>query len=168
MDFAPGVFDIMIANKPDNRSNTTLAKQLAYYVVIYSPFQMACDLPENYEKNLAAFQFIRDVPTDWEDTKVLNGEIGEYITVVRKDRNSDKWFLGSISNQKSRELVIDLSFLDKDKKYKAQVYADGVMTDWKTHPTIISISEIDVDSSLKLKIRLAPGGGQAICFYPVK
>jgi alpha-glucosidase len=167
MDFTPGVFDIMIKEKPNNRSNTTLAKQLAFYVVIYSPFQMACDLPENYEANLEPFQFIRDVPTDWEDTKVLNGEIGEYVTIVRKAKNSEQWFLGSITNEKSRDLLIDLSFLDNGKKYKAQVYADGVTTHWKNNPLTISISEIDVNSNSILKIRLAPGGGQAICFYPV-
>jgi alpha-glucosidase len=167
MDFTPGVFDIMIKEKPNNRSNTTLAKQLAFYVVIYSPFQMACDLPENYEANLEPFQFIRDVPTDWDDTKVLNGEIGEYVTIVRKAKNSDQWFLGSITNEKSRDLLIDLSFLEKGKKYKAQIYADGVTTHWKSNPLTISISEIDVNSNSRLKIRLAPGGGQAICFYPV-
>jgi len=166
MDFTPGVFDIMIKDKPNNRSNTTLAKQLAYYVVIYSPFQMACDLPENYEKNLDAFQFIRDVVTDWEDTKVLNAEIGQFVTIARKDRHSDRWFLGSITNEKSRELLIDLSFLDKGKNYKAQIYADGLMTHWKTNPTMISISDIVVESGSKLKIKLAPGGGQAICFVP--
>ncbi len=167
MDFTPGVFDIMIKNKPNNRVNTTLAKQLAYYVIIYSPFQMACDIPENYEANLPAFQFIRDVVTDWEDTKVLNAEIGEYLTIVRKDRNADQWFLGSITNEKAREIEIELSFLDKDKKYKAQIYADGLNADWKTNPMAIDISEIEVDNNTKLHIKLAPGGGQAIRLYPV-
>ena len=166
MDFTPGVFDIKIKEKPNNQANTTIARQLAYYVVIYSPFQMACDLPENYEENPEPFQFIRDVPTDWEDTKVLNGEIGEYITVVRKARNSDQWFLGSITNEKSRDLIIDLGFLDKNRKYHAQIYADGATAHWKSNPLPISISEIDVTSETKLKIKLAPGGGQAICFYP--
>jgi alpha-glucosidase len=168
MDFTPGVFDIMIKQKPNNRSNTTLAKQLAYYVTIYSPFQMACDLPENYEANLKPFQFIRDVVTDWDDTKVLNAEIGEYFTIVRKARNSNEWFLGSITNEKPREFEVGLSFLDLDKKYKAQIYADGPDADWKTKPLSIQISEIEVDSNSKLKIKLAPGGGQAIRFYPIK
>jgi alpha-glucosidase len=168
MDFTPGVFDIMIKNQPNNRANTTLAKQLAYYVVIYSPFQMACDLPENYEANPDAFQFIRDVGTNWEDTKVLNAEIGQYITIARKERNSDRWFLGSITNEKGRDIIIDLSFLDKDKKYKARIYADGASTNWKSNPYPISISTIDVKSKLKLQIRLAPGGGQAISFYPAE
>jgi alpha-glucosidase len=165
MDYTPGVFDIMIKSKPNNRSNTTLAKQLAFYVTIYSPFQMACDIPENYEANLLAFQFIRDVVTDWDDTKVLNAEIGEYITTVRKARNTNEWFLGSITNDQAREFEIELNFLDKDKKYKAQVYADGDDADWKTNPLSIKISEIDVDASTKLKIKLAAGGGQAIRFY---
>jgi alpha-glucosidase len=168
MDFTPGVFDIMIKEKPDNRANTTLAKQLAYYVVIYSPFQMACDLPENYENNPQPFQFIRDVPTDWEDTKVLNAEIGEYVTIVRKDRNSNDWYLGSITDEKSRNLLIDLNFLEKGKKYKAQIYADGASANWRNNPYQISISEIDVTSETKLKITLAAGGGQAIRFYPVE
>jgi len=168
MDYTPGVFDIMIKSKPNNRSNTTLAKQLAFYVTIYSPFQMACDIPENYEANLPAFQFIRDVVTDWDDTKVLNAEIGEYITIVRKARNTNEWFLGSITNEKAREFEIELNFLDKDKKYKAQVYADGDDADWKTNPLSIRISEIDVDANATLKFKLAPGGGQAIRFYLLK
>jgi alpha-glucosidase len=164
MDFTPGVFDILISNQPNNRSNMTLAKQLALYVVIYSPFQMACDLPEHYEEKPDAFQFIKDVVTDWDDTRVLNGEIGEYITIARKSRYSDEWFLGSITNEKPRELMIDLGFLDCNKKYIAQIYADGTSADWKSNPLQISISDIHVDCRSKLKIKLAPGGGQAIRF----
>jgi alpha-glucosidase len=168
MDFTPGVFDIMIEPQPNNRVSTTLAKQLALYVTIYAPYQMACDLPENYEANLPAFQFIRDVVTDWETTKVLNAEIGQYYTVVRKARNSDEWFLGSITNEKEREFEIDLSFLDDGKKYKAQIYADAADADWETNPTAIEITEQEVDASTKLKIKLAKGGGQAIRFVLVE
>ncbi len=167
MDYTPGVFDIMIKNQPNNRSNTTLAKQLAFYVIIYSPFQMACDLPENYEANLPAFQFILDVVTDWEDTRVLNGEIGEFLTIVRKARNSEEWFLGSITNENSREFEIDLAFLDPVKKYKAQIYADGEDADWKKNPLSMNRSEIEVDSKSILRIKLAAGGGQAIRFFPL-
>ena len=168
MDFTPGVFDIMIEPQPNNRVSTTIAKQLALYVTIYAPYQMACDLPENYKTNLSAFQFIRDVVTDWETTKVLNAEIGEYYTVVRKARNSDDWFLGSITNEKEREFEIDLNFLDEGKKYKAQIYADATDADWETNPTAIEITEQEVDIATKLKIKLAKGGGQAIRFVPVK
>ena len=168
MDFTPGVFDIMIKQRPGNRVNTTLAKQLALYVTIYSPFQMACDLPENYEANLPAFQFICDVVTDWEDTKVLNAEIGEYLTIVRKDRNSDEWFLGSITNEKEREFKIPLDFLAKDKEYIAQIYADGDEADWKTNPTAIKILEKRVNSNSILNIELAKGGGQAVRFMEVR
>lgn len=168
MDFTPGVFDIMIKQKPDNRVNTTLAKQLALYVTIYSPYQMACDLPENYEANLPAFQFIRDVVTDWEDTRVLNAQIGEYYTVVRKARNSDEWFLGSITNENAREFEIDLNFLEAGKKYKAQIYADAPDCDWETNPTAIEITEKEVDNNIKLVIKLAKGGGQAIRFFKVE
>lgn len=168
LDFTPGVFDIMINQKPDNRVNTTLAKQLALYVTIYSPYQMACDLPENYEANLPAFQFIRDVVTDWEDTRVLNAQIGEYYTVVRKARNSDEWFLGSITNENAREFEIDLNFLEAGKKYKAQIYADAPDCDWETNPTAIEITEKEVDNNIKLVIKLAKGGGQAIRFFKVE
>ncbi len=168
MDFTPGVFDIMIKPQPNNRVSTTIAKQLALYLTIYSPYQMACDLPENYEANLPAFQFIRDVVTDWETTSVLNAEIGEYYTVARKARNSDEWFLGSITNEKAREFEVDLSFLDEGKKYKAQIYADAADADWETNPTAIEISDQEVDSATKLKIELAKGGGQAIRFVPVE
>ncbi len=167
MDFTPGVFDIMIKPQPNNRVRTTLAKQLALYLTIYSPYQMACDLPENYEANLPAFQFIRDVVTDWETTKVLNAEIGEYYTVARKARNSDEWFLGSITNEKAREFEVDLSFLEEGKKYKAQIYADAADADWETNPTAIEITEQEVNSTTILKIKLAKGGGQAIRFVPV-
>lgn len=168
MDYTPGVFDIMIKNQPNNRSNTTLAKQLAFYVTIYSPFQMACDLPENYEANLPAFQFIVDVVTDWDDTRVLNAEIGEFLTVVRKARDSEEWFLGSITNEHPREFEIMTDFLSPGKKYKAQVYADGEDTHWMSNPLSINISEMVLDNTSKIMIKLAPGGGQAIRFYPTE
>ena len=168
MDFTPGVFDIMIKPQPNNRVSTTIAKQLALYVTIYAPYQMACDLPENYEVNLPAFQFIRDVVTDWETTKVLNAEIGEYYTVVRKARKSDEWFLGSITNEKEREFEIELNFLDEGTKYEAQIYADAADADWETNPTAIEITKLAVENTTKLRIKLAKGGGQAIRFVPIK
>jgi alpha-glucosidase len=163
MDFTPGIFGIMIKEKPYNRVNTTLAKQLALYVVIYSPLQMAADLPENYENN-PAFQFILDVPVDWEDTRVLNSRIGDYVTIVRKDRNSNDWYLGSVTNQEGRQFEIELSFLDNDKKYVAEIYADADETDWQTNPLAINISKQEVDMNSRMIIKLARGGGRAIRF----
>ncbi|MFZ0390781.1 MAG: glycoside hydrolase family 97 protein [Calditrichia bacterium] len=167
MDFTPGIFDIMLDDyRPDNRVNTTLAKQLALYVVIYSPLQMAADLPENYEANPEPFQFIVDVPTDWEDTRVLHARIGDYVTIVRKDRNSPDWFLGSITDENGRLLEAPLGFLDEGKTYVAEIYRDSLTTDWKTNPLPVEITRQLVTSSTVLPLRLAPGGGQAIRFRP--
>ncbi|MEH0153465.1 glycoside hydrolase family 97 protein [Limibacter armeniacum] len=163
LDYTPGIFDINIKTRSDNKVHTTLAKQLALYVTIYSPWQMAADLPENYTGQ-PAFQFIRDVPTNWEDTKVLNAKIGDYITVVRKDRDSDDWYLGSVTDEHEREFEISLDFLMPEKKYKAYVYADQEDTDLMNNPTAIEISETEVTSDQKLNISLAAGGGQAIRF----
>ncbi len=167
MDFTPGIFDIMLPDKPHNRINTTLAKQLALYVVIYSPLQMAADLPENYANN-PAFAFIKDVPVDWEETKVLNGKIGDYVTIVRKDRNSENWFLGSVSDEQGRTLEIGLSFLTPGIKYVAEIYRDGENADWKTNPYEIIIEKKEVYSGKTLNLKLAPGGGAAIAFKAQK
>ncbi len=167
MDFTPGIFDLLYQNNPDarpnNRVNTTLAKQLAEYVVIYSPMQMAADLPENYEGH-PAFQFIRDVPVDWSETVVLNGEIGEFVTIARKDRNSEDWYLGSVTNEKARTLAIPLDFLSNGITYTAQIYADGADADWVTNPYSYEIGEQKVFPGDIFDIRLAPGGGQAVRF----
>jgi len=169
MDFTPGIVDLFYEEyKPNNRVNATLAKMLAYYVIIYSPLHMATDLPENYEKQLEAFQFIRDVPVDWKETRVLNAEIGEYLTIVRKDRNSDDWYLGSITNEKARVLNVKLDFLDSDKSYIAEIYEDAASADWKENPLAIRIrKEIPVNNTMNLSLLLAPGGGSAICFRPM-
>jgi len=166
MDFTPGIFDIEIPSKPDNRVNTTLAKQLAYYVVIYSPLQMAADLPENYV-NKPAFQFIKDVPCDWEETRVLNGVIGDYVTIARKDRNSDDWYLGSITNESPRKFEFILDFLERGTSYTAQIYADGGEADWNTNPLAIDIYERIVTFKDTLFVSLAPGGGQAVRFASI-
>lgn len=125
---------------------------------------MAADLPENYVGH-PAFQFIRDVPVTWETTKVLNGEIGEYLTVVRKDRNSDNWFLGSITNENSRSFDISLDFLDEGKTYTATIYADAPDADWKTNPVAFFIERKEFRKGDVCTINLAPGGGQAISFF---
>ena len=162
MDYTPGIFGMK--TRSTDGVATTWAKQLALYVVIYSPLQMAADLLENYEANPKPFKFIEDVPVDWEDTRVLNGEIGDFVTLVRKDRNSDDWYLGAISDEEGRELKAPLSFLDPGRKYVAQIYRDGAHADWKRAPQDIVIEEKSVSSADALILRLAPGGGQAIRF----
>lgn len=169
MDFTPGIFDLLFEKeKPNNRIPTTLAKQLALYVVLYSPIQMAADLPENYQANMKPFQFIKDVPTDWEDTLVLNGEVGEFVTIVRKDRHSEDWFLGSLTNEKARSLEISLDFLAPDVTYLAQIYGDGPKADWQDNPYDMIITEIEVTRDRTYILNLATSGGQAIRFTPVK
>jgi alpha-glucosidase len=148
----------------NNQVNHTLAKELALYIIIYSPLQMAADLIENYEGN-PAFQFIKDVPVDWEETHVLHAQIGDYITTVRRQRDGDEWFLGSITDENPRDLEARLDFLDLDVTYVAQIYSDGVGAHWQDNPYPLQINEILVDSNTTLILRLAPGGGQAIRFY---
>jgi glucan 1,4-alpha-glucosidase len=167
IDYTPGIFDIKFKKyKKNNQVNTTLAHQLALYVVIYSPLQMAADLPENYEGH-PAFQFIRDVGVDWDTTLVLNGEIGDYITIARKERNTDKWFLGSITDENARTIEVSLNFLDAGKSYKATLYEDAEDSHWDKNPTAYKIDSKSVDNSDKLSLKLAPGGGTAISFIPV-
>jgi alpha-glucosidase len=164
LDYTPGIFDILFKNGSAFRVHTTLAKQLALYVVLYSPLHMAADLPENYEGH-PAFKFIEDVPTDWSETKVVHGEIGKYVTVVRRQRDRSDWFLGSITNEEKRTLSLKLDFLEKGKKYKAEIYSDGKEADVTTNPLPVSITSADVDSTSTITWMLAPGGGTAIRFY---
>ncbi len=166
MDFTPGIFDVTIKERSTTSVHTTVAKQLAFYVVIYAPVQMLADLPENYEGN-PAFKFLLDVPTDWEDTKVLNAKIGDYVTIVRKDRNSNDWYLGSITDENVRTFEIPLDFLDPGKKYLAEIYADGENADYQNNPLPVAISSKQVDSNTTLTLKLARGGGQAIRFHEV-
>jgi alpha-glucosidase len=167
MDFTPGAFDLILEHRPDNRVSTTLAKQLALYVVLFSPLQMASDLPENYEKRLDASRFIKIVPVDWEDTRVLHGEIGDFITVVRKDRNGPDWYMGSLTDENGRTFQASLDFLDPGRRYIAEIYRDGPEAHWKTRPYDIVIEEMPVDATMILTLHLAPGGGQAIRFRAV-
>lgn len=163
MDFTPGIFDLDEEQGFNNRKvHTTLAKQLAYYVTLYSPIQMLADLPDNYVGH-PAFQFLKDVPVDWDDTKVLNGEIGEYLTTVRKDRNSDDWYLGSMTNEEGREFTLSLDFLGEGD-YEAQIYADAPGITWEENPENVVISKQQVNSDSTLKLVLAPGGGAAVRF----
>jgi len=161
IDFTPGVFDISLPTKPNNQINTTLAQQLALYVVIYSPIQMACDLPQNYEGK-PGLQFIHDVGVDWEKTVVLNGEVGDFVTIAREEKNSGNWFLGSITDENSREITIDFGFLDEGKTYKATIYMDGEDANYRSNPTALDIEEAEISSDMTRTFTLAEGGGLAI------
>jgi alpha-glucosidase len=160
MDFTPGV--LSLKGRGGRPIQSTLAKQLALYVVIYSPIQMAADLPENYQRYPQPFQFIKDVPTDWADTQVLNGEVGDFVTIARKDRRSENWYLGSVTDEQARTLNVTLDFLDAERKYTAQIYRDGDTADWQTQPHAFTFESRAVRRGDALTLKLAPGGGQAI------
>ncbi len=162
MDFTPGV--LSLTGRGGQKFQSTIAKQLALYVAIYSPIQMVADLPENYAKYPEPFRFIRDVPTDWSDTHVLNGEVGDYVTIARKDRNSGDWYLGSVTDENSRRLKVSLDFLEPGRRYVAQVYRDGDDADWRSRPESIVIESRDAAHGDAWELALAPGGGLAIRF----
>lgn len=162
IDFTPGVFNIKLEPyKENNQINTTLAHQLALYVVIYSPVQMACDLPENYE-NHPAFKFIRDVGVNWEQTKVLSGEVGDFIVIARQERETGNWFVGGITDEKPREIEVKFDFLSDEHNYKTIIYRDAKDAHWDKNPTAYEIEHIKVDKNSIRVIKLAPGGGFAI------
>lgn len=164
MDYTPGVFGIVHKPEITRRVQSTLATQLALYVVVYSPVQMAADLPENYEKHLDAFQFIRDVPADWEQSKTLQGAIGDYVVVARQPRGGRDWFLGAVTDEQARLLSQPLSFLTPGKRYEAQIYADAPDADYRINPVAYIISSRIVTARDTLPLDLKPGGGQAIRF----
>jgi hypothetical protein len=167
MDYTPGIFEIKMSYYDKNKTeqvHTTLAKQLALYVTMYSPIQMAADLPENYEKYPDAFQFIKDVATDWDESKYLEAEPGDYLTIVRKAKGKESWFLGAITDENARKTFVALSFLTTGKKYTAIIYEDAKDADWKRNPIAYKIRTIEVTSKSKIKLKLAPGGGTAISF----
>lgn len=169
MDYTPGIFEIkMNYYKPasNEQVHTTLAKQLALYLTMYSPLQMAADLPENYLKYPDAFQFIKDVAVDWQDTKYLEAEPGDYITVARKAKNSSKWFVGAITDENKRNATINLNFLDANKLYIATIYADGATADWQNNPQQYQIKKFVVKAGQNLSVPLAAGGGCAISIFP--
>ena len=165
MDYTPGIFETEVKNvNPNNTSQvrSTLAKQLGLYVTMYSPLQMAADLPENYERFADAFQFIKDVPVDWQESVYLEAEPGRYITVARKDKHSDNWYIGNTSNENGHTSELFLNFLDKNKKYEATIYADAKNADWQTNPKAYTITKQKVNAKTKLKLTAAKGGGYAI------
>jgi len=168
MDYTPGIFKIKgySTDVPTRQVHTTLAKQMALYVTMYSPVQMAADIPDNYEKHMDAFQFIKDVAVDWDDTKIIEAEPGEYITTARKEKGADSWFIGAITNATGRNAAIPLDFLDKGKKYVAIIYADAPDADWQNNPEAYQINKYLVDDKTKLNVKLANGGGAAISIMP--
>lgn len=163
IDFTPGIFNIKFDEyKKDNQVNTTLAHQLALYVVIYSPVQMAADLVEHYEANPKPLQFIKDVGVDWSETKVLNGEVGGFVTIARKERKTGNWFLGSITDENAREIEVDFSFLDDNTTYEAKIYRDGKNAHWNENPLAIEFETLEINKNTSLNFNLAAGGGLAI------
>ncbi|MBM4167680.1 MAG: glycoside hydrolase family 97 protein [Ignavibacteria bacterium] len=169
MDYTPGIFQIKIASygrQGDFQVHTTLAKQLALYVTMYSPIQMAADLPENYERFPDAFQFIKDVAVDWDDTKILEAEPGDFLTIARKARSKDEWYIGAITDEHPRSSQIVLDFLPKKRWYLATIYADGPNAHWKKKPMEYQIQNALVNDQTKLNVKLAPGGGTAISLRP--
>lgn len=169
MDYTPGIFegDLSVYGSNKAKLSTTLVKQLALYVTMYSPLQMAADLYTNYEKYPDAFQFIKDVAVDWDDTYILEAEPGDYITIARKAKGKDEWYVGGITDENSREATIDLSFLPRGKNYRAVIYADGEKADWRTTPKDYVIFSKKVNSKTVLKKRLAPSGGVAVSIKPM-
>ncbi len=171
MDYTPGIFEIKMSFYDKSKTeqvHTTLAKQLALYVTMYSPLQMAADLPENYEKYNDAFQFIKDVAADWDESKYLEAEPGDYLTVVRKAKGKETWFLGAITDENARKSEIKLDFLDKGQKYKAIIYEDAKDAHWQKNPIAYKIRTLEVTNKSKINLNLAPGGGTAISFEPIK
>ncbi len=171
MDYTPGIFEMdMDKMNPNNKNhvNSTLARQLALYVTMYSPLQMAADIPENYERFMDAFQFIKDVAVDWDDSKYLEAEPGQYITVARKAKGTDNWFVGCTSGENGHTSALKFNFLDKDKKYIATVYADAKDAHYKTNPQAYVITTGVITAKTALKLKAAPGGGYAISIIEAK
>jgi hypothetical protein len=163
MDYTPGIFKLKnYTSNPERQVHTTLAKQLALYITMYSPLQMAADLPENYEAHMDAFQFIKDVAVDWDDTQVLEAEPGDYVTIARKAKGTSDWFIGAITDENARNTTLPLTFLDKGRTYECTIYGDAPNADWKNNPEAYQIKKITVTSSSKLNLKLAPGGGAAV------
>ena len=166
MDFTPGV--LSLTGKNNTQILSTLAKQLALYVVIYSPIQMAPDLIENYEANPRTFKFIKDVAVDWDDTRMLTGEVGDLAVFARKERGTDQWFVGAVGDEQERRFDVVLDFLPAGRRYRAEIYRDGDDADYRTNPRSIVIEQRNVTSTDRLAMRLAPGGGAAVRFVPIR
>ena len=165
IDYTPGIFDIEFNQyQPKNRVHTTRAKQLALYPIIFSPHQMAADLPENYQ-GAEEFEFIKNVPVTWDDTLVPQAKIGDYVTIAR--RKGEEWYLGTITDEEPRELKIKLDFLDEDQAYRAYIYEDGPNADYESNPTDVAIRKRKVDANDVLSASLIKSGGQAVRLVPI-
>jgi len=165
LDYTPGIFDLTFDEyKSDNRVHTTIAKQLALYVVLLSPLQMAADLPENYEGH-PAFEFIERVPSTWDETRVLDAAIGDYVVIAR--RSGDEWYLGGITDEEGRTLEVSLDFLAAGRPYRARIFRDGTDAHWETNPISVDVSTLEVEAEDTMTLDLAPGGGAAAYFAPV-
>lgn len=171
MDYTPGIFETDCSKmNPTNTSRvrSTLVRQLALYVTMYSPLQMAADVPENYERFMDAFQFIKDVPVDWQRTEYLEAEPGEYVTIARKDKHSNDWYVGCSAGYNGHESKLTLDFLDPDKKYEATIYADAKGTAWDNNPQAYTITKKKVTAKTKLNLKAVIGGGYAISIKEIK
>ena len=171
MDYTPGIFEMDISKlNPNNNShvNSTIANQLALYVTMYSPLQMAADLPEHYEQFMDAFQFIKDVAIDWDKSVYLEAEPGHYLTIARKEKGSNNWFIGNVNGNHARTSNIKLDFLDNGKKYMATIYTDAKDANYKTNPQAYTIKTKKVTSKSKLALLSVPAGGYAISIKEVK
>ena len=164
MDYTPGILETQLNTWSDNTSyvRSTLVGQLALYVTLYSPLQMAADLPETYAKFMDAFQFIKDVACDWDDSRYLEAEPGDYVTVARKAKGTDNWFVGGKCDEQGHETALKLDFLDKGRKYEATIYADARDAHYKDNPKAYVITRKTVKAGQTLKLKEAPGGGFAI------
>ncbi len=168
IDFTPGIFNIKMApyrKEEESHVNTTLAHQLGLYVVIYSPVQMAADLIEHYD-NQPAFQFVREVAVDWSETKVLDGEVGDFVVIARKERSGERWFVGGVADERGEDSELAFDFLDTDRTYQAVVYRDTEESHWDDNPTAIAIDTLAVTSQSNLSLTMAPGGGFAVSIRP--
>ena len=165
MDYTPGIFQMDVTN--GFHVNATIANQLALYVTMYSPLQMAADLPENYDRFPDAFQFIKDVALDWDESIYLEAEPGEYITVARKAKGTDNWFVGNTAGSAAHTSKITFDFLDPDKQYVATIYADAKDADYKNNPQAYTIRKAIVTHKSKLSQTSVEGGGYAISIFPV-
>jgi alpha-glucosidase len=169
MDYTPGI--LSLTGRGGTPIPSTMARQLALYVLLYSPIQMAADLPENYAKFPEAFQFIKDVPTDWDESRVLAGAVGEFAVIARKDRNSRDWYLGAGTDESAREIWITLDFLEPGRLYQAQIYRDAEngpgnwVTDYRTEQrTSYLLQTLNVGRGDRFRVPMAPGGGMAVRF----
>jgi alpha-glucosidase len=161
MDYTPGIV-ALDGYAVGNRVQHTLAKELSLYVVLYSPVQMAADLPENYDKHPDAFQFIKDVPVDWDESIGLAGEVGDFVAIARKQRGAPDWFLGALTDEHPRQLALKLDFLDPGARYVAEIYRDGPEADWETRPYDLVVEKREVTAADTLDLRLAASGGAAV------